>query len=253
MKETVLITGATAGIGEATAELLAENGYRLILTGRRKNLLEKLSEKIKSVFTADVHTLSFDIRKKEEIQKALDTLPDNFRSIDILVNNAGLAAGMDNMREAKTEDWDTMIDTNIKGLLYITRCVVPGMTERKKGHIINISSIAGKDVYPGGSVYCATKSAVDALSKGMRIDLLKQGLRVTNISPGAVETEFSLVRFNQDQERAKNVYKGYQPLCAKDIAEGVLFAISRPANINVTELTITPLAQANPFFVNKGE
>ena len=253
MKETVLITGASAGIGEATARLFAKHGYRLIITGRRIDILTALAEELKKEFGASVHSLRMDVRDLKSISDALASMPESFSNIDILINNAGLASGIDNVKEASTSDWDVMIDTNIKGLLYITRSVIPCMTERKKGHIINISSIAGKDVYPGGSVYCATKSAVDALSKGMRIDLIKHGIRVTNISPGAVETEFSLVRFHQDTERAKNVYKGYQPLCAEDIAEAILFAANRPPNVNVTELTITPVAQANPLFVHKEE
>jgi NADP-dependent 3-hydroxy acid dehydrogenase YdfG len=253
MTETVLITGATAGIGEAISLLFAKNKYRVIITGRRKELLDKLSEKITKEFNAEVYPLCFDIRNKEAVVASLKQLPDTFKTIDILVNNAGLAAGIDSIQEANYDHWDQMIDTNIKGLLYITRAIVPDMVSRKKGHIINISSIAGKDVYPGGSVYCATKSAVDALSKGMRIDMLKHNIRITNISPGAVETEFSLVRFDQDKERAKNIYKGYKPLDAEDVAEAVYFAASRPSHVNIGELTITPAAQANPFFVNKQE
>jgi len=243
MEKTVLITGATSGIGRATAELLAKEHYRLILTGRRKNRLEELANEL-SQWT-EVFTLSFDIRSREETFRSLESLPNEWKAIDVLVNNAGLARGYDPVYEANIDDWEEMIDTNIKGLLYVTRWVVPFMIQRKSGHIINIGSIAGKEPYARGNVYCATKSAVSALSKSLRLELVDYNIKVSLVAPAATETEFSLVRFKNDAERAKKVYEGYQPLTAKDIAEVIAFIISRPPYVNIDEVLILPTAQAS--------
>ena len=250
-KKTALITGATAGIGQETAFLLAQNDYNLILTGRRKERLETIKKQIESNFNCKVQILTFDIRKREEVENALASLPDDWKVIDVLINNAGLAAGIGPVNSAEIDDWDNMIDTNIKGLLYTTRIVSPWMVKRKSGHIINLSSIAGKEVYPNGSVYCGTKHAVAAITKAMRIELMPSGIKVTSIAPGAVETEFSLVRFRGDEEKAAQVYKGFTPLCAKDIAETILFVITRPAHVNIDDLLIMPVNQASARDFNK--
>ena len=244
MNRIALITGATSGIGEATAELLSQHNFDLILTGRRKDRLESLKNKIQSTNNCQVHLLSFDIRSSKETKEAFQLLPDNWKNIDVLINNAGLAAGMDPIHEGLEDDWERMIDTNIKGLLYITRLVSPIMVRRNKGHIVNLSSIAGKEVYASGNVYCATKHAVQALTQSMRIDLLKYGIKVSSVAPGAVETEFSLVRFKDDKEKADNVYKGFTPLYAKDIAETILFMVTRPDHVNIDDVLIMPTAQA---------
>jgi 3-hydroxy acid dehydrogenase/malonic semialdehyde reductase len=244
-KKLALITGATAGFGKATAELLAANGWNLIITGRRKVRLDMLERQLKEKYAVDVISLSFDIRKNEEVKKAIASLTGNWTAIDLLLNNAGLAAGLGPIHEGNLDDWEQMIDTNVKGLLYITRCVAPFMSARKSGHIINIGSIAGKEVYANGNVYCATKHAVDALTKAMRLDLLPSNIRVTQIAPGMAETEFSIVRFKDDAERAKNVYKGFEPLKAEDIAETVLWVVNRPAHVNINDIVIMPTAQAN--------
>ncbi len=243
--KTILITGASAGIGEASALKMAELGHRLILTGRRKQSLDLLAAELAKKYGTESLVLSFDVRNREEVNQNLGQLPDDWNSIDVLINNAGLAAGLDFVDEASLNDWDQMIDTNIKGLLYVTRVISPGMVQRKKGHIINIGSIAGKEVYSKGSVYCATKHAVDALTRGMRQDLLPHRIKVSAIHPGAVETEFSLVRFKGDQEKAKSVYIGFEPLIAKDIAEAIEFVISRPDHVNIDDLLIMPSAQAS--------
>ena len=242
---TVLITGATSGFGKASAELFAKNGHNLIITGRRKDRLDKISKEISSAHKIKVHTLNFDVRKKAEVDAAIDSLPEEWKQIDILINNAGLASGLSTIQEGDTEDWEKMIDTNVKGLLYMTRKVAPMMIKEQKGHIINIGSVAGKEVYANGNVYCATKHAVDALNKGMRIDLLPHGIKVTAINPGLVETEFSIVRFHGDAERAKKVYTGFQPLTAEDIAETIYWVATRPAHVNINDVIITPAAQAN--------
>jgi 3-hydroxy acid dehydrogenase/malonic semialdehyde reductase len=243
IQKTAFITGATSGIGMETARMLAVNNYRLILTGRRKDRLEALKQELEK--SCLVHLLNFDIRSKMEVDEALNNLPEEWRTIDVLINNAGLAAGYASVSEADVDDWEAMIDTNVKGLLYISRQVSKWMIARKSGHIIHISSIAGKEVYPMGSVYCATKHAVSAISKAMRIELLPYHIKVSTISPGAVETEFSLVRFKGDQERADDVYKGFTPLNAKDIAESIYFVLSRPAHVNIDDLLIMPSAQAS--------
>lgn len=250
-QKIALITGATAGIGYETALLLAQNNYNLILTGRRKERLEAIKDQLESTFGCKILTLNFDIRIKADTEAALNSIPEKWRAIDLLVNNAGLAAGLAPVNSADVEDWEAMIDTNIKGLLYTTRIVSPWMIERQTGHIINISSIAGKESYPNGSVYCGTKHAVSAISKSMRIELMPFGIKVTTIAPGAVDTEFSLVRFRGDQERANQVYKGFTPLSGKDIAETILFVLSRPAHVNIDDLLIMPTDQASARDFNR--
>ncbi len=241
----VFITGATAGFGKATAELFASKGYDVIITGRRKEKLSLVEEDLKKRFKIKVLSLCFDVRHVEEVEKAVSSLPDCWKQIDILVNNAGLAVGYNPIQEGLIDDWDRMIDTNVKGLLYMTRQIAPLMIAKGKGHIINLGSIAGKEVYANGNVYCASKYAVDALNKSMRIDLLPHGIRVTSISPGLAETEFSIVRFKGDEQRAKNVYKGIEPLKAEDIAEAIFWAASRPAHVNILDIVLTAGAQAN--------
>lgn len=249
MKKTVLITGATSGIGRATARLLAQNGYRLIICGRREDRLAELQDEFSEL--TDVHTLNFDVRTKKAVAKAIASLPADFINIDVLINNAGNAHGLDPIENGDVEDWDSMIDINIKGLLYVSKEVIPGMVERRSGHIINLGSIAGKEVYTNGNVYCATKHAVDAINQGMRMDLNQYGIRVGAINPGMVDTEFSEVRFKGDRERADNVYKGLEPLHAEDIADIIHFVISRPYHINIADLLVLPTAQASATIVNK--
>ncbi|HRG51882.1 MAG TPA: SDR family oxidoreductase [Bacteroidia bacterium] len=239
------ITGATAGIGKSTAEIFAKNGYNLIITGRRKDRLEAFSKLLKDTHKIDVLSLNFDVRNLKEVQEAVKSIPDNWKKINVLVNNAGLAVGLNSIQEGVTDDWDRMIDTNIKGLLYMTRTLVPLMTANGFGHIVNLGSIAGKEVYANGNVYCATKHAVDALSKSMRIDLLPHHIKVTAIHPGMVETEFSIVRFKGDEEKAKNVYKGVQPLTPDDIAETIYWTASRPSHVNINDVIIMPTIQAS--------
>lgn len=244
MNPIAIITGASAGIGQATAELLARNDYDVIITGRRAEKLEKLEEGIRSKTSADVLSLAFDIRDPEAVKSACEKLTGKWENVEVLVNNAGLAAGLSHIHEGSVDDWEQMIDTNIKGLLYITRFISPGMVKRGKGHIINIGSIAGKEAYEKGNVYNASKFAVDGLTEGMRIDLVDYGIKVTAINPGAVETEFSLVRFKWDAEKADKVYEGFTPLYAEDIAEAILFAVTRPPHVNIDDLVIMPTAQA---------
>lgn len=244
MKKTVLITGATSGIGEATAHLLSQNNFNLILTGRRADKLQALKENIEKETPVRVFILNFDIRNPEETEKAILSLPADWQDIDILINNAGLAVGLSRIDDGVIDDWERMIDTNIKGLLYITRLVSKRMTERGNGHIVNISSIAGKETYPMGNVYCATKHAVDSLTTGMRLDFLKYGIKVSSVSPGAVDTEFSLVRFKGDEQRAQKVYDGFTPLYASDVAESILFVITRPKHVNIDDILVMPTDQA---------
>lgn len=239
------ITGGTAGFGKATAELFAQNGWDIIITGRRKTRLEVLERQLKEKSGVDVLSLVFDVRNHDEVKKAVDSLPEKWRNIDLLVNNAGLAAGLGPIHEGLLSDWEDMIDTNVKGLLYMTRNIAPMMVQNKKGHIVNIGSIAGKEVYANGNVYCGTKHAVDALTKAMRIDLVQHGIRVTQIAPGMAETEFSIVRFKGDDEKAKSVYKGLTPLYAQDIAETIWWVATRPAHVNINDIVIMPAAQAN--------
>jgi NADP-dependent 3-hydroxy acid dehydrogenase YdfG len=249
--KTVLVTGATAGIGEAIAHIFARANYRVIITGRRGDRLARLQQKMEMDYGAEVLSLCFDVRKKSEVEESLGTLSDQWKNIDILVNNAGLAVGRDTLDKGITEDWDTMIDTNIKGLLYMTRAITPGMVARKSGHIFNIGSIAGKETYFEGNVYCATKHAVDSLTKAMRIDLLEHGIKVTGVCPGIVETEFSLVRYKGDEERAKKIYQGYHPLRPRDVAEVVFFAATRPPHVCINDLVLTPTTQASSFYSRK--
>ena len=251
MNKIALITGATAGIGKATALKFAENGYHLIITGRRKKNLEELSRLIKKNYKLNVLSLSFDVRSREAVEKNLNTLPEEWQKIDVLINNAGLASGLSTIQEGVVEDWEVMIDTNVKGLLYVSRCIMPIMIRNGAGHIINIGSIAGKETYLKGNVYCATKHAVDAITKSMRIDLLTHAIRVTSINPGAVETEFSIVRYKGDTDRAKQTYKGFIPLTAEDIADTIYFAASRPAHVNINDIIIMPTAQANTSHIVK--
>lgn len=246
-----LITGATSGIGEACANIYAENGFNLIITGRRADRLTKLKKNLETKFKIRIITLSFDVSDRNAVEEKLNSLNSDFRKVDILINNAGLSKGLDAFQDADLNDWETMIDTNIKGLLYVSKIVSSWMIDNKKGHIVNLGSIAGKEVYAKGNVYCATKHAVDALSKSMRIDLLKHKIRVTAIHPGAVQTEFSEVRFHGDKVKANKVYEGYQPLLAQDIAETIYFATSRPAHININDLVIMPTVQASAFYWDK--
>lgn len=249
MKKTAFITGATSGIGMATARLFAKNGVKLILCGRREDRLIKLSEEL-SEFT-EVFTLSFDIRNKEEVFSAVKSLPKDFSEIDILINNAGNAHGMDTIDEGNTDDWDAMLDINVKGLLYVSKAIIPKMIEHKRGQIINIGSTAGKEVYPKGNVYCASKHAVDAINQGMRIDLNGKGIKVGAINPGMVETEFSEVRFKGDSERAEKVYQGFTPLKAEDIADIIWFSVNLPPHVNIADLTVMCLDQASSTIVNR--
>jgi NADP-dependent 3-hydroxy acid dehydrogenase YdfG len=240
-----LITGATSGIGKSTAEQFAKNGHNIIITGRREERLHQLKLKLETEFKINVTCLCFDIRKLEEVEKAINSLTEQNCKIDVLINNAGLAAGLGSIQSGNIDHWERMIDTNIKGLLYVTRAVSKLMIDNKKGHIINIGSIAGKEVYANGNVYCATKHAVDALNKGMRIDLLAHNIKVTAINPGMVETEFSIVRFDGDEQKAKNVYAGLQPLTPEDIAETIYWVANRPAHVNINDLVIMPTVQAS--------
>ena len=244
---TTLITGATSGIGFATAKLLSQNGSKLILCGRRHKILNEMKKKLKNV----IFTLCFDVSNKEEVEKSLNSIPDSCKPIDFLINNAGNAHGLDNVINAKLNDWDKMIDTNLKGLIYVTKFLIPNFIKQKKGTIINIGSIAGLEVYPKGSVYCASKHGVDAFSKGLRIDLNSFGVRVGTINPGMVNTEFSKIRFKGDIKKAKKVYEGIIPLVAKDIANAILFMISVPEHVTIADLTILPTAQANSSIVNR--
>lgn len=250
MSKIALVTGATSGIGDATAMIFAENGINVIITGRREERLNILKNKLESM-NVRVLTLCFDVRDEEEVNKNLKNLPAEWKEIDILVNNAGLAAGLSTFQEGDTDDWNRMIDTNVKGLVYVTRAISPGMVERKRGHIINIGSIAGKEVYPNGNVYCATKHAVDAITKGMRIDMLPHNIKVTQVCPGAVETEFSIVRFHGDKNRADKVYEGFECLVAQDVAECIWFVASRPKHVNINDMIVMPTAQASGSIFHK--
>ena len=249
MSLTAFITGATSGIGKATAELFAKNNIRLVLCGRRKERLEALQSELGTL--TDVTILQFDVRIKEQVFAAINSLPDNFRNIDILVNNAGNAHGLSTIQDGDTDDWDAMLDINVKGLLYVSKAIIPKMIERNSGFIVNIGSVAGKEVYPNGNVYCASKHAVNALNKSMRIDLNKYNIRVAAIHPGAVETEFSDVRFKGDSEKAKSMYLGYKALQAEDIADIIHFVVTRPYHVNIEDLIVYPTAQATATIMNK--
>ena len=245
---TALITGATSGIGEATAKKLASIGYDIIITGRRNDRLEKLTGELKSEFNVDVLSLNFDVRSNDDVTKHLSSLSGKWKEIDVLVNNAGLAAGLSTFQDGDLSDWERMIDTNIKGLIYVSKIVSNLMIARGKGHIVNVGSIAGKEVYPNGNVYCATKHSVDALTKGMRIDMVKYGIKVSSIDPGMVETEFSVVRLG-DKEKADAVYEGLTPLYAEDIADAIEFMVTRSAHVNINDMIIMPTAQASATVV----
>jgi NADP-dependent 3-hydroxy acid dehydrogenase YdfG len=249
MSKIALVTGATSGIGRATARILAKNNYKIIICGRRKDRLDELEKEL-SEFTA-IHTLLFDVRDKKAVFERINSLPPAFSKIDVLINNAGNAHGLDPIQNGDLDDWDAMIDINVKGLLYVSKAIIPQMIERKSGHIINIGSTAGKEVYPNGNVYCATKHAVDALNKSMKMDLNPYGIRVSAIHPGMVETEFSEVRFKGDKERAANVYKGVTPLQPEDIADIIHFVISRPAHVNISDLIVMATAQGSATIVNR--
>ncbi len=251
MNKTVFITGATSGIGKSCAIAFAKKSFRIIINGRRENLLSGLSESLKKDFGVEVLSLPFDVREKENVFDAIHNLPAEWENIDILINSAGLALGKDHFDEAHLHDWETMIDTNVNGLLYVSKAVLPQMIKNNSGHIINIGSVAGDFVYENGNIYCATKSAVDAISKSMRIDLLPHHIKVTNIKPGAVETEFSLVRFKGDTEKASATYEGFQPLTGDDIAEIAVYCAMLPANVCINDLTVTPVAQANGVYFHK--
>ena len=249
MNKTVLITGATSGFGEACARQFAAGGYRLIITGRRKERLEALKQELEA--HTGVLPLVFDVQDKEAVFAAINSLPDTWTAIDILINNAGLALGRDHFQDASLDDWETMLDTNVKGLLYVSRAVVPLMIARQQGHIINLGSIAGKEVYEKGNVYCASKYAVDAISKSQRIDLLQHRIKVTAIHPGAADTEFSRVRFKGDMTQAAKIYEGYTPLRAEDVADAIYYCANLPEHVCINEVNITCLAQANSFYYNR--
>ena len=247
--KTVLITGATSGIGLSTAKAFAHEGYRLVLCGRRQERLDELKNDLGK--QTEVYTLKFDVRDKQKVFDEISGLPAPFNVIDILINNAGNAHGLDPIDTGSVEDWEAMMDINVKGLLYVSKAVLPQMVSRKSGHIINIGSTAGKEVYPKGNVYCASKHAVDAINQGMRLDLNEYGIRVGAVNPGLVETEFSQVRFKGDNSRAESVYKGYQPLKPEDIADIILFVVSRPYHVNIADLVVMPTAQASSTIVKK--
>ena len=249
MDLTVFITGATSGIGKATAEFLAKHNYRLILCGRNQDRLKELKQTLGK--QTAITTLQFDVRDKEAVFSAIESLPENFREIDVLINNAGNAHGLSSIQEGDINDWDAMLDINVKGLLYVSRAILPKMIEKNTGFIVNIGSTAGKEVYPKGNVYCASKSAVEAINKGMRMDLNQYNIRVSAIHPGLVETAFSDVRFKGDTERAKKVYQGYKALQPEDIAEIIHFVITRPYHINIEDLVVFPSAQASATIINK--
>ncbi len=250
MKRIAFITGATSGIGESTARLLAKNNFKVILCGRRKERLEKLEKEISSI--TEVTTLQFEVGNRKAVTGAIASLPTAWRNIDVLINSAGGAHGLDPIQSGNVDDWDSMIDANVKGLLYVSREILPGMVERKSGHVINIGSIAGREVYANGNVYCAAKFAVEALTRGMRIDLNTAGIKVTAINPGLVDTEFSTVRFKGDKDRANSVYKGFTPLNGDDVADLILFALTRPAHVVIADMVVFPVAQASATVVSRG-
>lgn len=251
MKKIVCITGASAGFGKATAELFARKGHNLIISARRKEKIEALAKQLSKECDINVLPIELDVQDKFAVKKAFENLPEPWKKIDILINNAGLASGLDKIQEGNIEDWERMIDTNVKGLLYVSNEVIPLMISQKKGHIINIGSTAGKEVYQKGNVYCASKHAVDALTKAMRIDLLEHGIKVTQIAPGAAETEFSIVRFHGDKDKAKAAYQGFKPMTAEDIADVIYYTTTLPEHLNINDLVVTSLAQANSFYIHR--
>ena len=244
MKKTIFITGATSGIGKATAEVFAKQGHRLIICGRRKEVLDNLQIQL-SNFT-DVYSLVFDVRNQQEVQNAINSLPEDWKNIDVLVNNAGNAHGLEPISDANISDWDAMMDGNVKGLLYVSQPIIKLMKANNSGHIVNISSVAARQTYANGTVYCASKKAVDVISEGMRLELTEFGIKVTNVQPGAVETDFSKVRFKGDEERAATVYAGYEPLIAEDIADAISYCVNAPDRVSISEICIYPKAQAEP-------
>ena len=250
-KQTVLITGASSGIGMACAKVFAASGVKLILAARREKRLQTLATALKDEFGTETHVLSLDVCDRRQVKTQLTSLPEPWSNIDILVNNAGLSRGLNKLYEGSIQDWEEMIDTNVKGLLYVTRALVPGMVERQRGHIINIGSIAGHETYPNGNVYCATKAAVRAISEGLKQDLLGTPVRVSSVDPGLVETDFSEVRFRGDTERAETVYQNLTPLIPEDIAEVVLFCASRPAHVNLSEILVLPTDQSGATLVHR--
>lgn len=249
--KTVLITGATSGFGKAMAQKFAANNNNLIITGRRADRLDEVAKELTAAYKVTVHSLVFDVRDRATVFTAIEQLPPAFKNIDVLINNAGLALGRDYFEDADIDDWDIMLDTNVKGVMYVTKAVVPGMIERKQGHIINIGSIAGKEVYEKGNGYCASKYALDALSQSMRVDLLRHKIKVTAIHPGAAETEFSLVRFKGNEAAAEKMYEGYQPLSAADVADVVYYTTTLPSHVCINELMLTCQAQANSFYLHR--
>jgi NADP-dependent 3-hydroxy acid dehydrogenase YdfG len=249
MAKIALITGATSGIGKATALLFAQHGLDLILCGRREDRLQELQKELAA--RVQVHTLAFDVRDRNAVETAIRSLPADWQQIDVLVNNAGNAHGLAPIQEGSVDDWDAMMDGNVKGLLYVSKVIIPGMVSRRSGHIVNIGSLAAKEVYPNGNVYCASKQAVDALTQGMRLDLNPFGIKVSGIHPGLVETEFSVVRFKGDTQRASNVYKGFQSLVAEDIADVIWYVVSQPPHVMITDLVVLPTAQASATVINK--
>ena len=251
MNKITLITGATSGIGRSCATIFAKNGHDIIITGRRIDRLEEVSKELISKYGINVLPLAFDIRNNSEVISAISSLPNEWIKIEILINNAGLAVGLNTIHEGEIDDWERMIDTNVKGLLYISRAVLPLFVKNKKGHVINIGSIAGKEVYPFGNVYCATKHAVDAITKAMRTELVKDGVKVTQIAPGAIETEFSIVRFKGDKEKAAGIYKGFKPLEPEDIADIVYYTTTLPSHVNINDLIVMPTAQASSTVFDK--
>ena len=247
--KTALITGATSGIGKATAELLAKQGFRLILCGRRTEVLDQLKTELSE--HTEIFSLNFDQRYFEEVKKAFESLPVDWKDIDVLINNAGNAHGLESLIDGNVNDWDMMLDGNVKGLLYVSKMIMPGMKERNSGHIVNISSVAARQTYANGVVYCASKKAVDIISDGMRLELTEFGIKVTNIQPGAVETEFSKVRFKGDEDRAKTVYQGYEALKAEDIADAIAYCVNAPKHVMISDLTIYPSAQSEPRTIHR--
>ncbi len=250
-QKNILVTGATSGFGEAIAIEFARNGHNIAITGRRADRLENLQSKLETNFETNVVTLAFDVRERDQVANAVNELSNSWNHVDVLINNAGLASGLDHIDEGDPDDWDKMMDTNVKGLLYMTKAALPLVKQSQRGHIINIGSTAGKEVYERGNVYCASKHAVDALTKGMRIDLLKDGIKVTGLCPGAAETEFALVRFKGDAQRAKDIYNGYQPMSADDIAMLTHFVTTLPDHLCINDLVVTSVAQANSFYTVK--
>lgn len=247
----MLITGATSGIGKACAQLFGREKYRVIVTGRREARLARLKDELYATYGGEIYTLHFDVRNQAEVELAIKSLPENWKQVDILINNAGLAAGKDPIQSGRRDNWERMIDTNIKGVLYVSEQIIPQMIARNNGHIVNIGSTAGKETYPGGNVYCATKHAVEAITEGMRQDLLPHNIRVSRVCPGMVETEFSLVRFDGDQQKADATYTGMQPLHPEDVADAIFYIVTRPPHICVNDLVLLPTAQANSYLVNR--